>query len=200
MPKCWWRGARLFPVAMFQNRFIPTSCLDSIGVTPQVGFDERHIGDQTELLVYSSAYSEDNPERRAADRRGIAQLSYAQMLGSLSRDVPSVAVCGVHGKTSTTAMIGTIVRNRGIPATVVVGSAVPSFGGSATYRGGKSYLIAETCEYRRNFLHFHPSVVVLTSVEADHLDYFRGYADVKSAFVEFVRTVAAWGITGVLHR
>jgi UDP-N-acetylmuramate--alanine ligase len=175
------------------ERFYTDTLLDHIDLVPRVGFQKQNLDPNVALLVYSSAYDESNPERTEARRRGIPQYSYTEMLGALSRDRRSLAVSGVHGKTTTTAMIGTIVAATELPATVVVGSAVPSFGGSATLRRGKHLLVAETCEYRRHFLDFSPDVLIVTSVEADHLDYYRDYADVRDAFVEFCRSLPTGG-------
>jgi UDP-N-acetylmuramate--alanine ligase len=144
-------------------------------------------------LVYSAAYDEDNPERRAAAMRGVTQRSYTEILGTLSREQRSVAISGVHGKTSTTAMAGMMIAESRIAATVVVGSAVGGFGGSATLIKGNELFIAETCEYRRHFLEFSPAILLITSVEADHLDYFRDRADVIDAFVEFGTKVTHGG-------
>lgn len=173
--------------------FYTDELLARIGVVPRVGFSAEHIPADASLLVYSAAYDRDNPERREAERRGIPQLSYAEMLGSLSRSRLSLGVSGVHGKTTTTAMLGTMVANSGLPVTVIVGSAVPSFGGSATLRQGDEVLIAETCEYRRHFLLFSPVVAIITSVEPDHQDYYRDRADIVGAFEEYAMHVASGG-------
>lgn len=169
------------------ERFFTDDLLSRIGLVPTVGFSRDHVPQDASLLVYSSAYGDTNPERAEATRRGLPQHSYTEMLGALSQTLRSLAVSGVHGKTSTTAMIGTLIAGLDLPATVVVGSAVPSFGGSATLRRGSEFLVAETCEYRRHFLDFSPDVLVVTSVEADHLDYYRDYEDVLDAFVSFAR-------------
>ncbi len=176
-----------------EEQFFTDTLLERIELTPRVGFEAGHVPPDVQLLVYSSAYGEDNPERAEARRRGLPQYSYTEMLGALSRTRRSLAVSGVHGKTSTTAMIGTIVSATDLPATVVVGSAVPSFGGSATLRQGQELLVAETCEYRRHFLDFSPNVLIVTSVEADHLDYYRDYADVLQAFLSFARSLPPQG-------
>lgn len=173
--------------------FYTDTILRNIGITPFVGFTGDHVDKDVELLIYSAAYDEENPERAEASRRGIPQLSYNELLGSLSRDVRSIAISGVHGKTTTTAMIGMMVDRWGLPATVVVGSAVSGFGGTATIVRGDELFIAETCEYRRHFLHFHPDLVVITSVEADHLDYFRDASDVMDAFTELTSRLPEGG-------
>jgi UDP-N-acetylmuramate--alanine ligase len=180
--------------------FYTDALLAAIGVVPSVGFAEEHLPEAVSLVVYSAAYDpESNPELKAAIRRGIPLLTYTEALGALSLEAqragaPTVAVAGVHGKTSTTALLGTLIRSLRIPGTVIAGSAVRSFGGGTTYNGGTEALVAETCEYRRNFLAFYPSVLVVTAVEADHLDYFRDYADVLSAFVSFGERLAPRGL------
>ncbi|MDA3948035.1 MAG: UDP-N-acetylmuramate--L-alanine ligase [Spirochaeta sp.] len=165
------------------ERFFTDEMLDRIGITPQVGFTPDHIPADTAVLIYSAAYDPDNPERRAADHRGIPQYSYTEMLGALSAAPTAVAISGVHGKTSTAAMLGMMVSATDLPATVVVGSGVAGFGGSATLIRGADFLVAETCEYRRHFLDYHPDIVLITNVEADHLDYYRDADDVTDAFV-----------------
>lgn len=175
------------------ERFYTDDLLAAIDLTPRVGFAADHLDPDVELLVYSAAYGPDNPEREAATVRGVEQLSYSEMLGALSTRQPSLAIAGVHGKTTTTAIAGALVAASGVPATVVVGSAVPDFGGSATLRAGTSFLIAETCEYRRHFLSFSPTVLVVTSIEPDHLDYFRDREDIEAAFAEFARRIVAGG-------
>lgn len=164
------------------DRFYTDVMLERIGLQPRVGFAAQHLPPQLDLLLYSTAYATDNPERSAARERGIPELSYNEALGALSRMQPTLAVSGVHGKTTTTAMIGTMARD--LPVTVLVGSAVPSFDGSATLRSGNDLFVVEACEYRRHFLSIQPTVLLVTSIEADHLDYFRDAQDVFTAFVQ----------------
>lgn len=164
------------------DRFYTDAMLERIGLQPRVGFAAQHVPQQLDLLIYSTAYPKDNPERSAARARGIPELSYNEALGALSRMQPTLAVSGVHGKTTTTAMIGTMARD--LPITVLVGSAVPSFDGAATLRGGTDVFVVEACEYRRHFLSIQPTVLLVTSIEADHLDYFRDAQDVFTAFVQ----------------
>ena len=118
-------------------------------------------------------------------KRGVPLCTYTEMLGTLSAEYNSSAVAGVHGKTTTTALAGTILKTMDFPCTVIVGSAVADFDGHSTWCSGSRYLIAETCEYRRHFLDYHPKRILLTSVEPDHLDYFKDYGDILSAFTEF---------------
>lgn len=166
--------------------FYTDKILDEIGV-PVTAFDDTFLPGDTELVIRSAAYEEDNPVAAAAAAKRIPTLTYPEALGHLSEFYHhAAAVAGVHGKTTTTALVGTLVKALGIPATVVVGSAVAGFGDRSTWRGGDLFFIAETCEYRRHFLHYRPKRIVLTSIESDHQDYYPDYPSIKAAFLEFV--------------
>ena len=97
---------------------------------------------------------------------------YPEALGLLSGTCDASGVSGVHGKSTTTALVGTVLKAWQFPATVLVGTEVPAFGGRSTLVQGDRYLVAETCEYRRHFLNFHPERIIITSVEPH---YFAGY-------------------------
>lgn len=176
------------------DRFYTDDILDQIDVRPALGFDASHVPPETDLVIRSAAYGNDNPEIVAAERRGIPVLSYAEALGTLSRIAPSFAVAGVHGKTTTAALAGAMIQSASIPATVFVGSAVADFGNRAVLHRGDRFFVAETCEYRRHFLAFSPSVLLITSVEGDHQDYFTSDRDVAAAFVEFARRLPEEGV------
>ena len=137
-------------------------------------------------MIHSAAYERsENPQLLAAAARGIPLSSYPEALGELSRAAPSVAVSGVHGKTTTAALCGVLVEALCLPATVLTATGVPNFGGRATVIGGAAYLVAETCEYRNHFACFKPSHMVITTVELEHVDAFPTHAALESAFVDF---------------
>jgi UDP-N-acetylmuramate--alanine ligase len=174
--------------------FFTDAILKSVGIPVCEGFDANNLPAGVELVVYSAAYSPDsNPELRAAADRGIPRLVYPEALGQLSRQFDSSGICGVHGKTTTAALAGALVREAGLPVTVLVGSEVPGFGHRSTYLGGDKYLVAETCEYKRHFLNFSPTRLILTSVEMDHQDYFRDLDDISDAFETYVLKLAPGG-------
>lgn len=166
--------------------FYTDAILSAIGLRPEVGFSASHLSADLGLVIHSPAYRRDaNPELIEAARRGIPILSYPEALGELSRRYDSSGIAGVHGKTTTTALAGSIAAALGLPATILAGSAVSSFGGRSTLIRGDRFFIAETCEYRRNFLAFSPRRIVLTSVEPDHQDFYPTYGDILAAFVEY---------------
>jgi UDP-N-acetylmuramate--alanine ligase len=172
--------------------FYTDRILSELGIDVAKGFAAANLPSETGFVIHSAAYSkETNPELREAFSRGIPVLSYPEALGQLSRRFDSSGICGVHGKTTTTALAGSIIAALGLPATTLAGSA---FGGRSTRIGGERYFIAETCEYRRHFLHFSPRRIVLTSIEADHQDFFPTFNDIFSAFMDYLRRLPIGGI------
>lgn len=176
------------------DTFYTDAILASLGVPLSVGFDAAHLAPDVDLVIHSAAYSRDsNPELLEARRRGLPLMNYPEALGSLSRFRDSSGIAGVHGKTTTTALTGSLLAGLGLPATVLAGSAVSSFSGRSTIVRGERYFVAETCEYRRHFLNFFPRRIVLTSVESDHQDYYPSYADILAAFVEYGKRLPEGG-------
>ncbi|WP_460055760.1 UDP-N-acetylmuramate--L-alanine ligase [Spirochaeta dissipatitropha] len=174
--------------------FFTDALLARIGITPCPGFSAEHVPQDCDLVVYSAAYSpESNPELVEAVRRGIKCLEYPEALGELSRSWPGLAVAGTHGKTTTTGMLALAIRELGLPGGAILGSLVPALDNHASFAAGDRFLAAETCEYRRHFLHFHPRWAIVTNVEADHLDYFRDEQDVREAFVSFCNRIYIGG-------
>ncbi|MDR3275825.1 MAG: UDP-N-acetylmuramate--L-alanine ligase [Treponema sp.] len=172
--------------------------LQDLGIPYYESFEAAHIDERAEQVIYSAAYSPGaNPELLEARRRGIPLIKYSDALGEYSARFDSSGIAGVHGKTTTTALTGMLLRGAGLPAQVLAGSAVGSFSGSEGGRStlclGDKYFVAETCEYRRHFLAFHPRRIVLTSVESDHQDYYPGYADIQAAFLEYIAKLPQGG-------
>ncbi len=187
------RGARVTG-SDTPETFYTDAVLRRLGIPFAEGFSEKNLPRDSQLVVYSAAYrAEENPELAAAARRGIPSVLYPEALGLLSGLSDSSGVSGVHGKSTTTAMCGAILKAWGFPATVLVGAEVPAFGGRSTLVQGDRYLVAETCEYRRHFLNFHPERIVITSIEPDHPDYFKDLEDILGAFETYGRTLPFQG-------
>ena len=176
------------------DEFYTDEILRELGIPVFKGFDAGNLPESTRMLVHSAAYpAETTPEIIEAKRRGIDVLSYPEALGTLSRESRAAAVAGVHGKTTTAAMAGTLMKEFDFPGTVLTGSAAANFDGRSTWGRGNKYFIAETCEYRRNFLNFSPDYLLITSIEPDHLDYYRDYIDILSAFTEYGERLSEGG-------
>jgi len=150
--------------------------------------------DDTDLFLYSAAVPDDAPERLHARKLGIRELNYFQALGAYARGFGTViAVCGTHGKSTTTAMAALVLLAAGLDPTVVVGTKVPQLDGRNWRKGGQRYLVLEACEYRRHFLEIEPSMVLLTNADGDHFDAFDSVEDYQGAFADFLRKLPADG-------
>jgi UDP-N-acetylmuramate--alanine ligase len=146
------------------------------------------------VVVASSAVHEGNPEVAEARARKIPVIQRAEMLAELMRLKYGIAVAGMHGKTTTTSMIATVLAAGGLDPTVVVGGRVDALGSNA--RLGKSqYLVAEADESDRSFLKLSPILAVVTNLDREHMDCYRDMDDVERAFVEFMDKVPFYGAT-----
>ncbi len=158
-----------------------TERLKALGAEIFIGQRAENITEQ-QLVVYSAAIHEDNPERVRAKELGIPQIERAEMLGRIMKGYNSpICISGTHGKTTTTGMIAKIFLDGGCDPTVTVGGNLDAIGGNLRI-GGNEYFIAEACEYHSSFLSFFPKVSVILNIEADHLDYFRDIKQIIETF------------------
>jgi UDP-N-acetylmuramate--alanine ligase len=168
-----------------------TERLERLGVEIHEGHSPDHLAG-VDLVVISSAVSEDNPELREARRRGITVIRRAEMLGELMRLRYGIAVAGTHGKTTTTSLVGTVLTEAQLDPTVIVGGRLRLLGTGA--RLGKSqYLVAEADEFDRSFLRLTPVIAVITNIDVDHLDTYGNLQAIQDAFVEFASRVPFFG-------
>ncbi len=158
-----------------------TELLAAKGIQVTIGQKPENVPANTELLIYTEAAWDDNPERIRAQELGIPERSYFEALGDVSEGKRTIAVAGTHGKTTTTSMLARILRDAGAAPSAVVGSIVKDFG--SNYLAGTSdWLIVEACEYKRDFLTLSPEILVVTNIEYDHTDYYKDLGDVQGAF------------------
>lgn len=160
--------------------------LSGLGVKVFKGHAAENLAEDADLLVYSSAVPQDNPERKKARQINILELSYFEFLGELSSDYFCIAVAGTHGKSTTAAMLGKILVDAGVDPTVIIGSKLKTFEQNNFRLGKSKYLVIEACEYRANFLKLNPDILLITNIEAEHLDYYRDLEDVAMAFQRLV--------------
>ncbi|HEY2039481.1 MAG TPA: UDP-N-acetylmuramate--L-alanine ligase [Edaphobacter sp.] len=146
----------------------------------------------SDVVVTSSAVSPTNPEVVEARTRKIPVIQRAEMLAELMRLKYGIAVAGMHGKTTTTSMVASILAAGGLDPTVVVGGRVNALGSNARL-GNSQYLVAEADESDRSFLKLSPVLGVVTNLDREHMDCYRDMADVESAFVEFMDRVPFYG-------
>jgi UDP-N-acetylmuramate--alanine ligase len=144
------------------------------------------------VVVTSSAVNELNPEVLEARQRKIPVIQRAEMLAELMRLKYGIAVAGMHGKTTTTSMIATVLAAGGLDPTVVVGGRVDAMGSNARL-GRSQYLVAEADESDRSFLKLSPILSVVTNLDREHMDCYRDMEDVEAAFLEFMERVPFYG-------
>lgn len=165
--------------------------LESLGIKIQFNHEPSLVKD-ADLLVYSSAVREDNPERVYAGQNGIVSMRRAEVLGELMRANFTICISGTHGKTTTTSMTGEVFSDAGLNPTVLVGGMIRSAQSHAVLGNG-NIMIAESDEYDRSFLAMYPSLAIITNIEADHLDCYGTLQNIKDAFVYFTERIPFYG-------
>lgn len=148
---------------------------------------------RTDLLIYSAAIPETNPERNAARGAGVREMSYSQALGHLMQDRVGICIAGTHGKSTTSAMIASILQTAGRSPSACLGAALCDSQQNG-WAGIGDLFVVESCEYRRSFLDLRPTYAAILNIEPDHFDYFRDEADLHGAFCEFAARVARDGL------
>lgn len=173
-----------------------TGELRKLGARIFIGQRTENIPVDCDLVIYTIAVTPDNPELAEAKKHGIPMLSYPEALGIISKEKYTIAITGTHGKTTTTAMVAKILIDAGLDPTVIVGSfLLDAKGGRTNFIAGKSkYLVVEGCEYRRSFLNLSPKILVITNIDADHLDYYKDLNDIKSAFAKLAGKLPIDGV------
>jgi UDP-N-acetylmuramate--alanine ligase len=144
------------------------------------------------VVVTSSAVSPLNPEVLEAHARKIPVIQRAEMLAELMRLKYGIAIAGMHGKTTTTSMVASVLTAGGLDPTVVVGGRVDALGSNARL-GTTQYLVAEADESDRSFLKLSPILAVVTNLDREHMDCYRDMADVERAFLDFMDKVPFYG-------
>ncbi len=143
----------------------------------------------TDLVIYSAAVGNDNPELARAEELGIPAITRAQALGALMDEYEnSIAISGTHGKTTTTSMVSLILKNAEKSPTILVGGNLSEINGNV-YVGGNDYFVTEACEYMDSFLSLKPKIEIILNIDSDHLDYFKDVEHIASSFDKFAKLV-----------
>jgi len=168
-----------------------TDRLVRMGATIHEGHDALNVAGAT-VVVASSAVSAVNPEVVEAHARKIPVIQRAEMLAELMRLKYGIAIAGMHGKTTTTSMVASVLAAGGLDPTVVVGGRVDALGSNAKL-GSSQYLVAEADESDRSFLKLSPILAVVTNLDREHMDCYRDMADVEQAFLDFIDKLPFYG-------
>ena len=162
------------------------------GAVVTEGHDAAHVADAV-AVVMTAAVPDDHPEIAAARARGIPVVKRARALGAIVNRGTVIGIAGTHGKTTTTTLTTTVLAAAGLDPTGFVGAHVPAWGGNLR-RGGDKVYVVEADEYDRSFHQLHPTVAVITTLEADHLDIYGSLEAVEEAFRIYVDAVPADGM------
>jgi UDP-N-acetylmuramate--alanine ligase len=170
-----------------------TQHLRQLGATVYLGHAEQHL-DKADVVVVSTAVSDDNPEVLAARARRIPVVQRAMMLAELMRLRQGIAVAGTHGKTTTTSLAASVLAKGGFDPTFVIGGKLNSSGTNAKLGTGE-FIVVEADESDASFLHLQPIIAVITNIDADHMEtYGHDFARLKQAFVDFVEHLPFYGM------
>ncbi len=170
-----------------------TARLASLGGSIYPGHNRKNI-EGADVVVYSSAVSEDNPEILEARERYIPVIPRAEMLAELMRLKFGVSVAGAHGKTTTTSMIASILMHGNLDPTVVIGGRLDIWGGSNAKLGQGEILVAESDESDGSFMILSPTIAVVTNIDHEHLDHYGSIEAIRHAFIDFINKIPFYGL------
>jgi UDP-N-acetylmuramate--alanine ligase len=169
-----------------------TRRLRSLGCEVSYGHRRENLK-EADVVVTSSAIRPGNPEVEAAEERLIPVIPRAEMLAELMRMKIGIAIAGTHGKTTTTSLISTVLAAGGLDPTVVIGGRLNSIGSNARLGQGE-FLVAEADESDGSFLKLMPTIAVVTNIDPDHLDYYKGIDEIKETFLCFLNKIPFFGL------
>ncbi|MCQ2478286.1 MAG: UDP-N-acetylmuramate--L-alanine ligase [Clostridia bacterium] len=162
-----------------------TRRLETLGIKVYCGQSKENVTG-AQLVVYSAAVPENNPERIAAKELNIPTMERSHLLGALTRKYDNViGVCGTHGKTTVTSMITQILLLNKMQPTAVIGGKLP-IADSFCVVGNSQNFVCESCEFVDSFLQFSPDISVLLNIDNDHLDYFGTMENLEKSFLKFI--------------
>jgi UDP-N-acetylmuramate--alanine ligase len=175
-----------------------TARLSRLGATIAFGHAAQNVKG-ADVVVVSSAVTQDNPELLAARENRIPVVPRAEMLGELMRFRYSIAVAGTHGKTTTTSLVASILAEGGKDPTFVIGGRLKSADSNARLGAGH-YLVAEADESDASFTHLQPLMAIVTNIDNDHLVTHEGdFERLKQSFVDFLHNLPFYGLAVVCN-
>src|SRR3989338_3814779 len=177
-----------------EERFFTDEILTHMGVRVKTGFKKENITDETDLVIFSTAYDKTNPEIVYARENKIQLLSYPEALGMLIELFPeSVAVSGTHGKTTITALLGWVLERGGKDPSVIIGARSNNWHSNARAGKGKIFVF-EADEYQDKFKYYKPTTIILNNIDYDHPDFFKDMHQYRETFISFIKNISPKGI------
>ena len=175
------------------EKFMTDKVLEKIGASITEKFDINNIPKDTDLIIYSTSYNKNTNIEVATVLTGKTKvLTYAEALGEVFNQKYGIAVTGSHGKTTTSAWLGYVLKEAGKNPNVLVGASVPQFNGAALV-SKSDYMIIEADEYQNKFKSFQPKGVLLNNIDFDHPDFFKSQDDYNKVFIDFIKKIPKKG-------
>ena len=167
--------------------------LKELGIPVTIGNNIEDVNN-SDIIVYSAAIKEDNPEMIEAKRLNIPTMERANFLGELTRCYKdTICISGTHGKTTTTSMVSLCFLEALKDPSIQVGAYLKQIDGN--YKVGNSeHFVIEACEYVESFLKFNPKAEIILNIDNDHLDYFKNFENIKNAFIKYVKLIPDDGL------
>lgn len=176
------------------EKFYTDEILENLHIPVYEGFQESNIPDNTKLVIYSTAYDvENHVELLSAKKRGIPLLSYPEAVGKLTQEKLTLAVCGTHGKTTTSSLLAETLRSLSDDPTALIGSKISQWQKSSLIGEGR-FFVLEADEYQNKLMHYQPYGVILTSLDFDHPDYFEDFDAYRKVFKDFIQRIPKHGV------
>lgn len=174
--------------------FFTDHILKKLGIPVFESFNAKNIPPKVDAIIYSTAYSKErNSELAEAYTKNVPVVSYPEALGMLTREKMTFAVCGTHGKTTTSALLADTLKYTGADPSAIVGSRIIAWEGNALF-GKSDFLVLEADEYQNKLAEYSPFAVILTSVDYDHPDFFLDRDQYEQAFKDFVKRIPKHGV------
>ncbi len=170
-----------------------TKQLRDAGITIYIGHDAKHVPEGNPVVVVSTAVLDNNPELIEAKARGLQIWHRAKMLAHLGLGLETLAVAGTHGKTTTSSMLASVLDGMGEDPTFLIGGIVRAYGTNAHSGTGRFYVV-EADESDKSFTYLSPKAVLVTNIEADHLDHYKDLSEIHDKFSDFMGLVPEDGV------
>ncbi len=186
------RGASVYGYDAYATPL--TRQLEKEGMHIHYVADVSLIPEKVDRVVYTPAIPQENPEFQYFREKGMKMEKRAEVLGSVSSGLYTLALAGTHGKTSITAMVAHILKEAGIPIVAFIGGIAKNFGTNFVLDTNPQCMVVEADEFDHSLLTLHPDVAVVTSEDADHLDVYAGLEELRRTFVKFIRLLPSKGM------
>lgn len=187
-----WQGKKVSGSDLVSSKNILD--LEKMGVKIFLGkHNEKNLPKNTDLVVYTQAANLENPEIKAAKKKGIRILSYPETLGYMTKKKFSICISGTHGKTTTTSLASLLLDKAGFDPTCLIGSNLKEFKGNAR-RGKSRYFVLEADEYKSSFLNYWPKIIILTTIEYEHPDYFKNLDHMLGIYKKYIKHLPKNGV------